>query len=214
MLALGLGLAVWPAAGGGLYGLGSAPLAFLGYHALCVVGGYLLRSPGLPAPHRLYPVARRHLLAAVVGANSVAVILYTLVGAAVLNRESVLTLLGQRGLPPSSYLYLFPYFAIVNPIVEEYFWRGGVYATLRHLFKGWVRAALVTSVLFGAWHWLVLRLFVAPIIAITATVAIMAIGFALTWVYEHTRRLAYPVILHALAGDLPLLLLLILVSRG
>jgi len=125
-----------------------------------------------------------------------------------------LTLLAARGLPPATYIYLFPYFAIVNPLAEEFFWRGGIYATLRHLFGSWVTAAAVSSVFFGAWHWLVIRLFVAPVTALAATFVIMGIGFALAAVYEHTRRLAYAVILHALAGDAPLLLLLLLLGRG
>jgi membrane protease YdiL (CAAX protease family) len=125
-----------------------------------------------------------------------------------------LSLLSARGLPQQAYPLLFPYFALVNPLAEEYFWRGGVYATLRHLFQSWVWPALVSSVLFGAWHWLVIRLFVTPPIALCATFVIMGIGFALCVVYERTRRLGYAVALHAFAGDAPLLLLLLLVGRG
>ena len=89
-----------------------------------------------------------------------------------------------------------------------------MYATLRHLWKGWLIPALVASVLFGAWHWLVFRLFGAPPVALTATGGVILIGLALTVVYERTRRLAYAVILHALAGDAPLLLLLLLLHRA
>ena len=213
-LALGFALLVWPAAGGGLYLGKSAALAFVFYHLVCLAGGLLLRSPGLPAPLRLYPFKRRVLLAVVLAANAVTFALYAVVGAALLDRPHVLTLLSERGLPPKVYPYLFPYFALVNPLAEEFFWRGGVYATLRHLWKGWLIPALAASVLFGAWHWLVIRLFVAPPVALGATILIMGIGFMLTMVYERTRRLAYPVALHALAGDAPLLLLLLLVARG
>jgi membrane protease YdiL (CAAX protease family) len=87
-------------------------------------------------------------------------------------------------------------------------------STLRHLFSGWLPAAGAASILFGAWHWLVIRLFVAPPVALATTALIMLVGFGLTVVYERTRRLAYPVILHSLAGDAPLLLLLLLASRG
>lgn len=213
-LALGLGLAVWPAAGAGLYLCRSAPLAFVMYHAVCVLGGTLLRSPGLPVRERLYPFKRHTLIVTVIAANLITLAAYLLVGEALLDREHDLSLLAERGLAPSAYWWLFPYFALVNPMVEEYFWRGGVYATLRHLFRHWGIAALISSVLFGAWHWLVIRLFVVPWVALTATIVIMGIGFALAAIYEHTRRLAYSVILHALAGDAPLLLLLLMLSRG
>ena len=213
-LALVLGIAVWPAAWAGLYRNHSALLAFVFYHLVCAGGGFLLRSPGLPAPLRLYPISRRALLTTVAAANVVTLISYLLVGAVLLDRKSALDILATRGLPPSTYFFLFPYFAIVNPLAEEFFWRGGVYATLRHLFhNAWWAAALVSSVLFGAWHWLVIRLFVAPPVALAATLAIMGIGFGLAAVYERTRRIAYSVILHALAGDAPLLLLLLLISR-
>jgi membrane protease YdiL (CAAX protease family) len=125
----------------------------------------------------------------------------------------VLGLLSARGLAPSTYVWLFPYFAFVNPLAEEFFWRGGVYATFRRLFASPVAAALVASAFFGAWHWLVFRLFVAPPVALAATLLVVLVGLALTLVYERTRRLAYPVILHALAGDAPLLLLLFLLGR-
>lgn len=214
VLALVLGVCPWIAAGTGLYHFGSAPLAFVFYHLLCAGGGVLLRSPGLPAPQRLYPFRRRHLGLIVLGANAMTLLLYTLVGAALLDKPHVLSLLAARGLPPKAYLFLFPYFALVNPLAEEFFWRGGVYATLRHLFKSWNGAAIISSILFGAWHWLVIRLFVTPPIALGATLLIMSIGWALALVYERTRRIGYAVALHALAGDAPLLLLLLLVGRG
>lgn len=212
-LALLFAVGPWGAAWAGLYLGHSAPLAFLYYHALCFGGAYVLRSPGLPAAERLYPLDRRLLIGAVIGANLIALSLYASVGTALLDSPRVLGLLSAQGLPPASYAWLFPYFAVVNPLAEEFFWRGGVYATLRHLFRSWWWPAVITSILFGAWHWLVIRLFVAPWLALTATVCIMVVGFLLTLVYERTRRLAYAIILHALAGDAPLLLLLILVGR-
>ena len=213
LLALTFCLLPWPAAWFGLYLHGSAPLAFLFYHAVCFAGGSLLRSPGLPHTDRISALKRRHLLGAVLGANLCAYLLYMLAGALLLNRPHVLGLLSARGLAPSTYVWLFPYFAFVNPLAEEFFWRGGVYATFRRLFASPVAAALVASVFFGAWHWLVFRLFVAPPVALAATLLVVLVGLALTLVYERTRRLAYPVILHALAGDAPLLLLLFLLGR-
>lgn len=214
LLALFLAICPWAAAGWGLYRGHSAILSFLGYHALCLGGGLLLHSPGLPPTERLYPMRRRALLAAVVGANGVTLVAYLIVGASLLDKPHVLALLGSRGLPPTTYFWLFPYFALVNPLAEEFFWRGGVYATLRHLYASWVPAACIDAVLFGSWHWLVVRLFVPPPEALAATAGIAAIGFALAVVYERTHRLAYGVILHALAGDAPLLLLLLLLGLG
>lgn len=212
-LALLLAILPWPAAWLGLYRCRSALLAFLLYHGLCFAGGWLLRA-GLPPRESVRRLRREHLLGTVLAANGFAFLLYTLVGAALLDRPRVLGLLDARGLAPSTYLWLFPYFAFVNPLAEELFWRGGVYATLRHLWARPGAPALIAATLFASWHWLVFRLFVAPAAALAGTATVLLVGLALTAVYEQTRRLAYAVILHALAGDAPLLLLLMLLHRG
>lgn len=213
-LALLLAILPWPAAWFGMYRQGSAPLAFLLYHGLCFGGGWLLRSPGLPERERIHGLRREHLLGTVLAANGFAFLLYTLVGVALLDRPRVLGLLDARGLAPAAYLWLFPYFACVNPLAEEFFWRGGVYGTLRRFWARPAIPACIAAAFFGAWHWLMFRLFVAPLVALVATGGVMLIGLALTVVYERTRRLSYAVILHALAGDAPLLLLLFLIHRA
>jgi membrane protease YdiL (CAAX protease family) len=212
-LAIFLGILPWPAAGLGLYQFHSAPLAFVGYHILCFLGGLLLRSPALPPTAKSWRFRRRHLLGTILAANTFTLIAYLAVGAVILDKPTVLSLMGKRGLPPTTYFWLFPYFALVNPLAEEYFWRGGIYATLRPLFKSYLPAAIISSLLFGAWHWLVIRLFVELWVSIAATLLIAGIGFLLALTYDKTRRMSYPVILHALAGDAPLLLLLLLIGR-
>ncbi len=204
----------WLAAWVGLYRLESAPLAFLLYHTVCFGGGMLLRSPGLPDPERLYAVRRRHLVLVVLAANALALIFYRLVGAALLDRPHIFSFLSERGLGPSTYGILFPYFAFVNPLAEEFFWRGGIYATFRRFFVSPTLATLLGAVFFGGWHWLVFRLFVPPVLALGATLLVMLVGVGLTVLYENTRRLSYAVAVHALAGDTPLLLLLLLLGRG
>lgn len=204
----------WATAWWSLYRVGNALLAFGLYHAVCLFGGFALRSPGLPDPERVWTVRARHLLLAIFGANLVTLVAYMLIGAALFDRPHVLATMDANGLGPSTYLYLFPYFAFVNPIAEEFFWRGGVYPTFRRLFHNPLAGALIAAFFFGGWHWVVIQLFLSPLLAIGATLLIMAVGVILTLVYERTRRLYYPVALHALAGDAPLLLLLFLLGRG
>lgn len=213
VFAVFLALLPWGAVWFGLYKNNSAPLAFVYYHALCLIGGLLLKSPALPKTERVSPMRRRILVGVVVLANVGAAALYTLVGSLLLDRPRVLERMEVSGLPTTSYLLLFPYFAIVNPLVEEFFWRGGVYPALRRITPHWTWAAAVSSLFFGAWHWLVITLFVFPWVALTATLAIAMVGFLFTLIYERTSRLLYPVAFHALAGDLPLLVVLLLISR-
>jgi membrane protease YdiL (CAAX protease family) len=213
-LVLLLALVPWLAVYIGLYEQGSALRAFLYYHAVCVVGGLILRSPGLSAAGMPFRRYLWPLIGIAVGINTLAAVLFSLVGAVLLDRAQILDLMSARGLPPARYIFLFPYFSIVNPVVEEYFWRGGVYATLRQRFGTWQTPALISALFFGAWHWLVVRLFVSPVLALLTTLAIAGVGFVLTLVYERTRHLALPIALHALAGDAPLLVILALLTRG
>ena len=120
-------LAVWL----GLYYFKSAWVAFLCYHALCILGWLVLRSPGLPKVERVSPLRRRILALIIVLANIATATLYILIGGALLDKPHVLEQMKNSGLTPSSYFYLFPYFTLVNPIAEELFWRGGVYVALR-----------------------------------------------------------------------------------
>jgi membrane protease YdiL (CAAX protease family) len=210
---LALCLLPWGVVWLGLYRFGSAPLAFLLYHIACGVGGWLLGSPALPRTERVSPLRRRILLGVILSANVATVLLYLTAGSLLLDKPAVLSQMKTSGLPSSTYFWLFPYFALVNPLAEEYFWRGGIYARLRPSFPHWTQAALITSAFFGAWHWLVVRLFVSPALALPATLAIAGVGFLLTYLYEDHRRLIYPIALHALAADVPLLVLLYLVGR-
>ena len=214
-LTLFLCVAPWLTAWWSLYRQHSAPLAFVLYHAVCFAGGFLLRSPGLPDPEaKLWSLRWQHLLGAIFGANLATFFAYTLVGAALLDKPHVMATMAARGVGPATYLWLFPYFAFVNPLAEEFFWRGGVYPTFRRLFKNPLTAAIAASFFFGGWHWVVIQLFFPPALALVATLVVMSIGLVLTLVYENTRRLYYPVALHALAGDAPLLLLLLLLGRS
>lgn len=212
ILVLLLCLSPWVAVWAGLYRFGSAPLAFVFYHVFCLVGGLLLRSPALPKTERVSSQRRELLIGITLVANVATVILYLTVGGLLLDQPAVLTQMKTRGLPTTTYFWLFPYFAIVNPLAEEFFWRGGVYGQLRKVFPNWIYAALISSAFFGAWHWLVVRLFVAPHLALPATLGIAGVGFLLAYLYEDHRRLIYPITLHALAADVPLLIVLYLVG--
>ena len=213
--ALFLSLLVWPTVWLGLYHFGSAPLAFVFYHVLCLGGGWLLHRPSDSTSEPPGPHWRRIVFGAALLANVGAAAAYLLLGNFLLNRAQTLLIMNERGLPPSAYLWLFPYFAIVNPLAEEWFWRRGVYRAFRDSFGvKYPRFALLSaSLLFGAWHWLTARLFVAPLLAVGSTLLIAVVGFSLTIVYERTNRLVYPVLLHALSGDVPLLVLLLLMNR-
>jgi membrane protease YdiL (CAAX protease family) len=197
---LGLALLPWPAVAAGLLLFHSALLAFLLYHCVCLYGTWRLGGFTCSLKPR-WPL-RVHLGVAL-ASNLTLVGLYVLLGKWLLPADLLLERLATVGVTPASFVWLFPYFLITNPLVEELFWRGSQ-------GKG---GPFYTALLFGAWHSLPLFL-IAPLwVAPLAVLGIMAVGFALGEVVEHTNTLGDAILLHALAADLPLLVILWLASR-
>ncbi len=105
-------------------------------------------------------------------------------------------------------LWLFMiYFIVINPIAEEYFWRGIVYNTLKNLW-GVSLAAGLTSVFFGGWHWVIIQHFFTPIWQVPLTLMIIFGGLVFTWVHEKTNAMFEPILIHGLGADLPIMIVL------
>jgi membrane protease YdiL (CAAX protease family) len=95
------------------------------------------------------------------------------------------------------------YIVILNPVMEELFWRGIIYKELQdYVSKG--KANLISSFFFGAWHWVVLQNYCEPGWAILLTVAVMMGGVLFAYTYEKAGTLAPSITLHSLGADLPL----------
>ncbi len=191
------GLLPWPAVGAGLYVFHSALIAFALYATVCLLGAWRLKSQASLRPALGWKV---HLGVALL-ANLTLVGAYALVGQWVMPIEKLRAGLASAGVTRTSFLWLFPYFLIGNPLVEERFWRGSVQPRIgRNL----------AAVFFGAWHWLAVSLFMPWWSALLATLGVMAVGLALGEVSARTRTLGDTFLFHALAADLPLLIILAL----
>ena len=195
-----LALLPWPAVAAGLFLFHSALLAFVFYAGVCLLGIWQLGGFSCTLKPK-WPL-RVHLGVAL-ASNLLLVGLYQLLGKWLLPAELLNERLAGVGVTPASFAWLFPYFLIGNPLVEELFWRGCLRA----------RGPFYTALLFGAWHslpiFLIAPLWVAPL----GVLGIMAVGFALGEVVERTQTLGDAILLHALAADLPLLMILWLASR-
>ena len=195
-----LALLPWPAVAAGLFVFHSAFLAFLFYACVCLYG--TKRLGGFSCALKPQWPLRVHLGVAL-ASNLLLVGLYQLLGKWLLPAELLTTRLAGVGITPASFGWLFPYFLIGNPLVEELFWR----SALRP------HGPLYTALLFGAWHslpiFLIAPLWVVPL----AVLGVMAIGFALGEVAEKTQTLGDAILLHALAADLPLLVIVWLAFR-
>jgi hypothetical protein len=105
------------------------------------------------------------------------------------------------------------YFVIMNPLLEETFWRGFIYEEWKR-FVSPKTACYITSFFFGAWHWVIVQNFCTPLWAIVLTVAVMIGGFLVTRLYDKTGSLGAPVLVHGLGADLPLLLIVFYLLEG
>lgn len=102
---------------------------------------------------------------------------------------------------------------ILNPVLEELFWRGSIYPGLKqHLSRR--KAWLLSAFFFGAWHWIVIQFFFPPVLSIIITGFIMITGGFLIWLYEKTGSLMVPIVIHALAADLPVIIVLYWIMKA
>ena len=93
---------------------------------------------------------------------------------------------------------------LVNPFLEEAFWRGLIY-------RGWKAhvgtnsARWISSFFFGAWHWVVLQHYCDPVWAIVLTSLVMVGGLTFCMLYERTQTLGAAVLLHGWGADFPMI---------
>jgi len=201
----------WPAVAAGLYIFHSAFLAFAFYATVCLLG--TRRLGGFSIPLRCRYSWKFHLGVALCS-NLLLVGAYALVKEWVMPVEKMQAALASVGVTRQSFWWVFPYFLLGNPYIEERFWRGGI---PRHNYGGFPFGSLVSNILFGAWHSLAVFLFMPAWSAALATVGIIVIGIAFADVdsgvfgpKREERFLGDAIIFHALAADLPLLIILAL----
>jgi membrane protease YdiL (CAAX protease family) len=206
------GLAPWPVVWLALQVFHSAVLAFAFYHSVCLLGTYLLRKSKSEAEAASTiantPVPWRNLFIGTVIVNILAVVIYKAVGASIFPAEEVVPKLSELGISGANFWPVALYFIFINPVIEENFWRGTI---LRH----WQThlpantAIALSGAFFAAWHFLPTRLFVPNTLwLITGLLAIFSLGTGLGYIVRKTGRLTEAIFLHALAADLPIMIIL------
>jgi membrane protease YdiL (CAAX protease family) len=200
----------WMAAYLGSYVLHSAIASFFFYHTICISSAVIYRSRFGPRSHKPFP--RHHWLALACGCLVVCVAVYLMIGVLGYIAEPARVFAGLRRqhipLNKTSYVVLFTYFASVNPIAEEFFWRGTVYSGLRRRHIGISYCSNISAFLFGSWHFLIIRLFFPTGLALLITAGIVIVGEIFCRFYERTRSLPAVSLLHALGADVPILVVL------
>ncbi len=184
-LAVGLGLFVFHSAWG----------ALLGFH-VAILGSLLIARPKIPVSVLFTSANSKWILVSVLlGASSGAGVFLFWNYFGIANNLPVQ--LEALGLNRATWLPFIVYFALVNPFVEEYFWRGYLGSVSR-----WIRW---NDLLYAGFHALILYGRVHPL----ATVVAVAILTIAGWFWRQLKRkdggLLASVLGH-MAADLTILL--------
>ena len=198
---LALALLPWVLVAFSLYQFRRFDLAFLAYHAACFTAFWLLGSRKAGPGRSALPF----LVAALLFAPLATLVVYQFV-----DFHLVRSVMAGFGFVPWQLPLVGAWFLLVHPLAEEAFWRGTIYEGLaRDLPQAW--AAGLSSVLFGAWHALVLVPFL-PSWWWLGTLGVIGFGLAMVGLYRARDGQLLPCTLfHSLGGDLPLLVILALV---
>ncbi len=193
----------------GLYVFKNTNTALGLYHMLCLMPGIIL---GSSLWRRDFKTPTRNQLLVLFGVavlfNAVTILLYDHIGYLFLSNDSVMALLTQLGFHKGHLLLLSLYFIFVNSTLEELFWRGSILNQLDKM-RGPIKhyGILVSSVMYGAFHYLILRLVVYPGWAEVGFVMLAIYGWILAVLYRKTGSILIPILVHAFYTDLAAMLL-------
>lgn len=121
-----------------------------------------------------------------------------------------MALLIDQGYNKETFLYLSLYVIIVNPILEELFWRGtilnkldAVSSKLKHFGVIW------SSFWYGAFHYPILAMVLFTGWAEVGAVMLMLYGGLLALYYKKTESIVLTAMAHALLTDLSCIALIV-----
>ncbi len=195
----------------GLYVIKSAAWAYALYHGIflipAIIWGRALWQPTLTVPR---PRDCLVLLAAAVLFSAVTVVSYEVAGGLVLSDSSVSELLSEQGLSKEN-LWIFGLYAtIVNPFVEELYWRGVLLNALDSLRLPWKHFGIIwSSLAYALLHYLIFRLVLFPVWAELGVVLLAAYGALLALIYRRTGSILTTAFAHGLLTDLACISLLV-----
>lgn len=193
----------------GLYVLHNTNITLGLYHMICLVPGIILGSSlwrkdlKMPTPKQWLA-----LLIATIAFNALTLFLYDHIGYLFLSNDGVMKLITSLGFQKAHLFALSLYFIFVNSTLEELFWRGSILNQLDRMpppFKH--HGTVISSVMYGAFHYLILRLVVYPGWAEIGFVMLAVYGWILAVLYRKTGSIWIPILTHAFLTDLAAMLL-------
>lgn len=189
----------------GLYVLNSAPWAFALYHYVCLVPalivGRKLWQAGLKPPSLKVCAA---ILVLAVLFSGITVLSYELLGHKVLSNQEVIALMNRVGWAKHMLWPLSLYAIVVNPVLEEFYWRGMLLVQLERIknppFPHF--GIIVSSLFYALFHYFIFRLVLFPVHAEIGSLMLACYGAMLAIIYKRTGSIITTAIAHGLLTDL------------
>lgn len=191
-------LAVWA----GLFLFKSAWLTLIGFHLAILLALAYLR-PSLPLDVFFRPAKSRDVLTGILLGASSGLGLYFLWDAFAIS-ASLGEQLAEIGLNRSTWLGFIAYFVLVNPFIEEYFWRGVLGSETRSLYPG--------DLIYAGYHVLVVWNKTHPLSTIFMLIVLTLAGWSWRQLRRRDASLLAPLLSHMFA-DLSILLAVYRMTR-
>jgi uncharacterized protein len=184
-------LAVWA----GLFIFKNAWLTLLGFHLAILLAVFLLRS-ALP-PHDFFkPANLKHVLSSILICSLSGLSLYLLWDVFEIADDLPMQL-AALGLNSSTWFGFIAYFSLVNPFVEEYFWRGTLGSNSTKIFLG--------DVIYAGFHIIAVWGMAHPLSMLFMLFVLTLAGWFWRQLYRRDGSLLAPVLSH-MAADLSILI--------
>lgn len=195
----------------GLYVMNSAIWAYGLYHFVCLVPalivGRSIWTPGLKRPSLKFCSI---ILALAIVFAGITVGAYEIAGKIVLSDQAALALMNKVGWSKANLWTLNIYAIIVNPFVEEFYWRGLVLNILDKVknppFPNF--GIICSSLLYALFHYFIFRLVLFPFAAEIGSLMLAVYGGMLAVIYRRTGSIVAAGVAHGLLTDLAAVMLI------
>jgi membrane protease YdiL (CAAX protease family) len=195
----------------GLYQMKSAAWAYALYHVVCLMP-VIIWGRALWQPTLVRPTLRDCglILVATIVFSAATVLGYEVIGTHLLSRENVPVLLKGLGINRDFSILFALYGTIVNPLLEELFWRGVVLNQLERV-QGRFKYFGITwsSLTYALFHYFIFRLVMYPGAAEVGTLLLAGYGAILAVIYRKTGSIITTALTHGLLTDLAVVVLLL-----
>lgn len=199
----------------GLYVLKSTIVTLGLYHAVVLVPG-IIWGFSLWRKDVSMPTLKQWLMLLVTSFlfNGAAVLLYEQVGYIFLDNDHVMKLINELGFTRQHLIPLGLYFIFINSALEELFWRGVILNEMDRVKTPFKHCGIVSSsLMYGAFHYLILRLVVYPGWAEIGFLLLAFYGAFLASIYRKTGSIVMASLVHGLWTDLTAIILVVVLLQ-